>query len=158
MATGARCSPACQRWQGRASQEQLQAIIVEPNPQLMPDQPGWHGVEHLAHGEAPGGRDAQRDLLVIRDPPRRQRSEARTFRVDPLGIPRIDPAHDLVDEATIVLQAFEVARPTHDQRVLNGALQMPIGVLNGTVLVCDALVVARRHHSIMAAQGVEAVG
>ncbi len=53
MVTGARCSSACQRWQGRASQEQLQAIIVEPNPQLMPDQPGWHGVEHLAQGEPP---------------------------------------------------------------------------------------------------------
>ena len=69
MASAARCPTARQRHQGAAPEKQLQPVIVEPNPQLMSDQPGWYGVEHLAQGETTGGGDAQYDLLVIRRAP-----------------------------------------------------------------------------------------
>jgi hypothetical protein len=35
---------------------------------------------------------------------------------------------------------------------------MPIGALDGTVLVRDALVVARRRHAVVLTQGIKAVG
>ena len=43
---------ALQCHQGRATQQQLQPVVVQPYAQAMADQPRRHGIEDLAQGEA----------------------------------------------------------------------------------------------------------
>jgi len=68
--------------------------------------------------------------------------------VDALGITRIDPAHDLVDETAIEIQILEVVRPTHDQRVGNRPLQMAMRALDRPVLMGHTFGVARWRHAV----------
>ena len=72
--------------------------------------------------------------------------------VDALGIAGIAAADDLVDEAAIGGQIVEIARSPHQQRVIDGALEMAVRAFDGAVLMGDAGIVAGRRHAVMAAQ------
>jgi hypothetical protein len=53
-------------------------------------------------------------------------------------VTRITAADDLVDEAAIGGQIVEVARPPHQQRVIDGPLEMTMRPFDGAVVMRDA--------------------
>lgn len=102
--------PPGQRQQLGATHEDIKPIIIKAHPQPVADQAGWHGVEDLAQGEAPGARDRNDHLLEVCRAVRGQGLKMGTLRCDPLG-PRSVPApHDLVDEGPIAWQIDALGR------------------------------------------------
>src|SRR5664279_2860329 len=87
--------------QRRAADEQIEAVIIQPHPQTVADQPRRHGVEDLLEHEAAGGGDGDDRLLMIAGPLPWQRLERGPFGLDALGGPGVLAADDLVDEAAI---------------------------------------------------------
>jgi len=59
----------------RAAEEVLEPIVVEPHPQLVPDEPGRHGVEHVSQHEAAVAGHHDDGVLVVRDAAWRQRPQ-----------------------------------------------------------------------------------
>ena len=59
-------------------------------------------------------------------------------------------ADDLVDEPAVGRQIVKVGACAHQQRVLDGALEVAMGAFDGAVLVRDALGVAGRRHAVVA--------
>ncbi|KAK0348238.1 hypothetical protein LTR94_038021, partial [Friedmanniomyces endolithicus] len=49
----------------RAADKDVDTIIIQADPQTVPDQAGWDRVEHLAQREASRGGYGHEDLLVI---------------------------------------------------------------------------------------------
>ena len=66
--------------QRRAADEQIEAVVIQPDPQAVADQPRWHGVEHLLQHEAAGGGDGDDGLLMIAGPLPGQTAGARAAR------------------------------------------------------------------------------
>src|SRR6478735_7847515 len=135
-----------------AADEQVQPVVEQAHPEPMADQARGHGVEHLAQREAARGGDADADFLVIGGALARQGLQFGAFEVDALGIADVASADDLVDEAAIGGQIGEIGRTPHQQRVLDGALEMAVRAFDGAVLMGDAGIVARRRHAVMAAE------
>ena len=61
-------APPRQGHQQGAADEQVEAVIIQPDPQAMADQPRRHGVEHLPEREAARGGDGDDRLLMIAGP------------------------------------------------------------------------------------------
>jgi hypothetical protein len=61
----------------------------------------------------------------------------------------IAPANDLVDEAAVAVEVFEVAAAAEQKRVLERSLQMAMGAFDRPVLMSDTGIVARRRHPIV---------
>ena len=123
LAVGMRAA-ATQRHQRRRAEEAFEPVIVEPHAQPMADQTRGHRVEHPLEDEAARRGDADDRLLVIRRPTRRQPLQGRALEIEPLGVARVAPPDDLVDEATIGIQVDEVARAAQQERVLDRLLEM----------------------------------
>ena len=143
--------PAEQGHQGRAADEQIEAVIVQPNPQTVADQPRRHGVEHLLQHKAAGGGDGDDGLLMIAGPLPRQRLERGPFGLDALGGSGVLAADDLVDEAAIAGEAIKVVDAAHQQRVADGLLEMAVRTFDRAVLMRHAAIVAGRLHPVMGA-------
>ena len=92
----------------RATQIQLQTIIVEPHPQPMADQSGGYRVEHLAQREGAGAGDVYQGLLVVAGAGQRQRPQMGSLGIDALQQPRVLAADDLIDKAPISRQVVKV--------------------------------------------------
>ena len=120
---GGGASP-CQGHQQRAADEQLQTVIIQPDPQAMADEPGRHRVEHLLEREAARGGDGDDRLLIIAGPLPGQRLKRGPLGRDAFGVVGVLAADDLVDERAIARQIIEVAGTAHQQRVPDGLLKM----------------------------------
>ena len=68
------------------------------------------------------------------------------------------PSDDLVDKCPKNLLRVEGGRADIQQGILDVTLEMPMWTFNGTVLMCHALVVAGRLHSVVLAQWLVAFG
>ena len=79
-------APARQGHQRRAADEQIEAIIIQPDPQPMADEPGRHRVEHLLEREAARGGDGDDRLLMIAGPAARQQLQRGPFGLDAFGV------------------------------------------------------------------------
>jgi hypothetical protein len=82
-------------------QKAFEAVIVEADTQLVPDQPRGDHVEHLAQREAAMRGDGDKHLLVVGGSPRRQRPQAWPLDREPLGVAPIASANHLVHKPTI---------------------------------------------------------
>src|SRR5260370_21201834 len=110
----------------------------------MADQARGHRIEPFSEDEPAGRSDGDDGLLVIRRPARRQRLQGRALEIEPLGVARVAPPDNLVDEAAIAIQGVEVARPAQQQRILDRLLAMAVRAFARTVLGPDAPPLARR--------------
>lgn len=126
---------ARQRHEMGAADEQVEPVVVEPDPQPVPDQPRKHGVEHFPQREAAGRSDGDDDFLVIAGAPVGQRLQCRALGVDAGRIAPVLGRHDLVDEAAVGGEIIEVARPAQQQRVADRRLQVTMGALDPAILV-----------------------
>ena len=72
--------------------------------------------------------------------------------VDPLGVPGVAAADDLVDEAAVGGEIIEVGSAAQQQRIRNRPLEMAMRALDRPVLMGDAAVVAGRPHAVMGAK------
>ena len=79
-------TPARQGHERRAADEQIEAVIVKPDPQPVADEPRWHGVEHLPQREAARGGDADERLLIIAGTLPGQRLQGRPLGLDAFGV------------------------------------------------------------------------
>jgi hypothetical protein len=149
--TGGGAAP-CQGHQQRAADEQIQAVIVQSDPQAMADEPGRHRVEHLPERETARRGDGDDRLLVIAGPLPGQPPERGPFGRDALGMVGVLAAYDLVDEATIAGEIFEVGDPAHQQRVAGGLPEMAVRTFDPAILMGHPAVVAGRLHPVMGAQ------
>lgn len=86
----------------------------------------------------------------------RQFLELGALDVDALGIAGVHAADDLVDEAAVAGQIAEIARSSHQSRVVDRPLEMAVRAFDGAVLMRDAAIVAGRGHAVVAAQFVVA--
>ena len=127
-----------------AADEDVEPVVVEAHAQAMADQARGHGVEHLAQREAARGGDAHAEFLIVGGAPIGQFPKLSALDIDALGVAGIAAADDLVDEAAIGGQIVEVARPPHQQRILDRPLEMAVRAFDGAVLMGDAGIVARR--------------
>src|SRR3981189_459902 len=118
----------------------------------MADQARGHRIEHFSEDEPAGRSDGGDGLLVIRRPARRQRLQGRALEIEPLGVARVAPPDNLVDEAAIAIQGVEVARPAPQERILDRLLEMAVRAFDRAVLVRDAPIIAGRLHAVMRAQ------
>lgn len=157
LAAGVRAT-APQRHQRRSAKEAFDPIVVKPHAQPVTDQARGHRVEHLAKDEPAGRGDGDDGLLVIRRAARRQRLQGRALEIEPLGVARIAPPDDLVDEAAIVVERIEVARTAQQQGVLDCLLEMTVRAFDRAVLVRHTAVVASWLHAVMRAQRLIAAG
>src|ERR1700719_4689076 len=82
----------------RAADEELEAIVIEADPQPVADEPRWDGVEHLPQREAARRGDGDDGLLMIAATPCRQRLQRGPLGLDAFGVTGVLAAHDLVDE------------------------------------------------------------
>ena len=151
LAAGMRAA-AAQRHQRCRTEEAFEPIVIETHAQTVADQPRRHRIEHLLEAEAAGRGDGDDRLLVIGRPARRQRFQGRALEIEPLGVARVAPPDDLVDEAAIGGERVEVARAAQQQRIFDRLLEMAVRAFDRAVLVRDAAIVARRLHAVMAAQ------
>ena len=149
---------ARQRHEMGAADEQVEPVIVEPDPQPVSDQPRRHGVEHFPQREAAGRRDGDDDFLIIAGAPVGQRLQRGALGIDAGTAASVLGRHDLVDEAAIGGQIIEVARGAQQERVANRRLEMAVRALDPAILMRDAAVVAGRRHAVMPAQRVVAGG
>ncbi len=149
---------AHQGHQRRAADEQIEAVVIQPDPQAVADQPRRHGVEHLLQREAAGGGDGDDRLLMIAGPLPGQRLERGPLGLDALGGSGVLAADDLVDEAAIAARSSKSFSPAHQQRVADGFLEMAVRTFDRAVLMRDAAIVAGRLHPVMGAQRVIAPG
>lgn len=136
----------------RAADEELQAIVIEPDPEPVADQAGGDGVEDLAQGEAAGAGDSDYNLLEVGGASLGKLLQMRAFGLDAGAVAGIVPADDLIDEGAIRHKIVEVPAAAHQQSVADGALEMTVRAFDRAVLVRDALVVAGRHHAVMGAE------
>src|SRR5260370_33107694 len=144
--------PAAQRHQRRRAEEAFEPVVIEPHAKSVADQARRHRIEHLLEDEPARRGDGDDCRLVIRRPARRQRLQGRALEIEPLGVARVAPPDDLVDEATISIQGVEIARTAQQQRVLDRLLEMAVRAFDRTVLVRYAPIVAGRLHVVMGAQ------
>ncbi len=142
----------------RAADEELEAIVKEPDPQPVPDEPRGHRVEHLPQREAARRGDGDERLLMIAAPPAGQPLQCGPLGLDAFGVAGILAAHDLVDEAAIGCEIVEVADAAHQQRVLDRFLEMAVRGLDRAVLMSEAPIVAGRLHPVIGAQRIVAPG
>src|SRR5882672_2593281 len=145
-------SPAAQRHQRRRAEEAFEPVVVEAHAKAMADQARRYRIEHLLEDEPAGRRDRDDGLLVIRRPARRQRLQGRALEIEPLGVARVAPPDNFIDEATVGIQGVEVARAAQQQRIFDRLLEMAVRAFNRTVLVRYAAIVAGRLHAVMRAQ------
>jgi hypothetical protein len=142
---------AAQRYQRRGAEKAFKPIVVKTHAQAVADQARGHRIENLLEAEAAGrGNDDDR-LLVIGRPARRQFFQGRTLEIEPLGVARVAPPNDLVEEAAISLQRGEIARAAQQQRILDCLLEMAMRAFDRSVLVRHAAIVAGRLHAVMRA-------
>ena len=97
-------------------------------------------------------------LAHIAGPLPRQALQRRPLGFDALGVTGVLAADDLVDEPAVTDEVVEISGATHQQRVVEGLLEMAVSALDGAVLVCDAAVVAGGLHAVMGAQRVVVPG
>jgi hypothetical protein len=136
----------------------LQAIVVEPHPQPVADQPRGHGVEHLAQHEAAAGGDHHDRFIVVDRASCRQRAQVGALQLERLVPARVATADQLGDPGPVSVEAAEVARPAQQQGLLGDALEMAVPALDGAVLVRDARVVAGGGHAVVRTQGLVTAG
>jgi len=122
--------PAAQRHQRRRAEEAFEPVVVEAHAKAMTDQARGHRIEHFSEDEPAGRGDGDDGLLVIRRPARRQWLQGRALEIEPLGVARVAPPDDLVNEATVGIQGVEVARPAQQQGVLDRLLKMAVRAFN----------------------------
>src|ERR1700731_2460216 len=97
-------------------------------------------------------------LLIVGRSPIGQWLERSSLDLDALAVPCVAPPDHLVDEATVGSEILELARAAQQEFVAKRALEVTMGALDRAVLVCDASIVARRHHAVMGAQLLIAAG
>jgi hypothetical protein len=102
---------ARQRHQVRRAEEDLEPVVVDADAQPVADEARGHGAEHLAQHEAAGGGDRHDRLLAVLGAPGRQPPRNDPLGVDTLAVPGVAAADQLVDEAPVVGERVEVARP-----------------------------------------------
>ena len=85
-------------------------------------------------------------------PNRRMGLQHSAFCVDALAVMGIAPTTELVKEPPVGGEVTKVGCAAQQERICDGPLQMPMWPLDRTILMCDAAVVAARHHGIMGAQ------
>ena len=143
-------TPAPERHQMRRPQETFEAVIEKMDAQAMAYEARGNGVENLAQSEAATRRHRNMGLIKVGCAPFRQRPQLCPLKIDLFAAARIVPSDNLVDEAAIAVQVREVARAAQQQRIFDGFLEMAVRAFDGTVLVGDATVVARRRNGVMA--------
>ena len=151
-------APPGQCHQLRAAHEYLQPVIEKPDPQPVADQARWHSVKDLAQGEPAGAGDGDDDLLEVRRAVRRQSLQIGSLRRDTLALGRIPTPDDLVDEGTISAKIGKFRAAPHQECVTDRRLEVPMGALDRTVLVCHAAVIARRRHPVTGTESLAAFG
>ena len=149
---------ARQGFQEAGAEEQIEAVVAEPDPEAVADQAGGDSVKDLAKKEAARLGDGDDGLLEVSHPRGGQGREAGAFDFDAVFIAGVDAAHDSVEEELAVALGFEVAGAAQGQFVLDGAFEMAAGSFDGAVPMGHAPVVARGRHAVMAAQRLEPVG
>ena len=105
-------SPAPQGDDVRRALEAFEPVVIKTHAQPVTDQSGGNRVKHLAQREGAGCRDVDVDLLIIGGLPDRQFHQRHPLLIDALGIARVAPANDLVDEAPPRRKIVEVPRST----------------------------------------------
>ena len=108
-----------------AADEQVEAIIMEPQPQPVADQPRGHGVEHLPRREAAGRGDGDDGLLVIAGPPIGQVLQCRALGIDARAVAAVLAADDVVDEVAIGRKSVESNEPRIRKASWTAALRWP---------------------------------
>ena len=78
--------------------------------------------------------------------------QGRALEIETLGVARVVPSDDLIDEAAIGIQVDEVARAAQQERVLDRLLEMAVRAFDRPILVRHAAIVAGRLHAVMRAQ------
>jgi hypothetical protein len=91
-------------------------------------------------------------LLVVGGAPLGQLAKLGLLDLDPLAVLRVAAADNLVDEPSVGIEVGEVSAAAQQQLVLDLPLQVAMRALDGTVLVRDAGVVARRRHAVVGDQ------
>lgn len=89
----------------RAADEELQAIVIEPDPEPVADQAGG---EDLAQGEAAGAGDSDYNLLEVGGASLEKLLQMRAFGLDAGAAAGIVPADNLIDEGAIHHKIVEV--------------------------------------------------
>lgn len=95
---------------------------------------------------------AEQQVGVYVVAPGNYRHRSARLEIEPLGIARVAPPDNLVDEAAIGIERVEIARPAQQEPILDCLLEMAVRALDRPVLVRHAPVVAGRFHTIMRAQ------
>ena len=125
---GRRGTPARQRHQRRSADEQIEAVIVKPDPQPVPDEPRRHRVEHLPERKAAGGSDGDDRLLIIAGTLSGQRLKRGPLGLDAFGVVGVLAADDLVDEAAITGRLSKSFTPRISSASLTAFLRWPCGL------------------------------
>ena len=89
------------------AEEALEPVIVEAHAQALTDQPGRHGIEHLAQDEAAGGCDLNEAFLVVDGAVDRQVLESSTFDIDGFTAVGVVAGEELVDKMAIAFQVIK---------------------------------------------------
>src|SRR5690606_9712554 len=92
-------------------------------------------------------------VFGVRGPSPRYRPQPLALEIDRPSVTGITAADELVDEPSIGVQTFEVARATQQERITDRALQMTVRALDAAVLVRGARVAAARRHAVVRTQG-----
>ena len=134
-APGAEGTHARQLGDAIGAKEPFQAVVVEMHPETMTDQARRHAVENLVDGDGgvAGHRDGQ--LGEVGGAPNGQRLQNRDLGHDAgtaAGIVAID---DVRHEPAIIGQALEVPTAAASEGLIEPTLQVPMGGLDGAVLV-----------------------
>jgi len=117
----------------------------------MADEPGRRGVEDLAQHEAARRGDANLCLVIIAAAARRERAQVFSFNAQGFSAPGIVPADDLGEERAPVLDGGEVARPAQLESLIEPILEVTMTALDGSILMGDPAIVARRLHLVIGA-------
>ena len=130
----------------------VEPVMIEPDLEAVADQPRRCAVEDAANGEGAGPRHPGLGLDEVGAAPLGQGPERRALDGERLGHACIAPGDDVAHEAAIGLERVEVAVAPQHQRLIEGALEVPVGSLDRAVLMREAAVVARRGHAVVPAE------
>jgi hypothetical protein len=113
----------------------LDLLRSHPDLQALADQPRRHRIAVLFHADRAPRTHLDAQPLQRLQPRRRQRPQHRQLLGKTLLPGRVLPGHHSLHKRRVLLPAGEIPAPAHQQRLLQGSLELTVRLLAIAVLV-----------------------
>jgi hypothetical protein len=100
---------ASERGDMRRAEEAFDPVVINADPQPVPNEPRGHGIKHPSQDEAAARCDGDDLLLPVSSAPLGKNAKERTLQRDAFAITGVAPADNLIDETAIGIDVADIA-------------------------------------------------